>query len=55
MGKGDKKSRRGKINSGTFGVRRPHKSVHFEKPVVNEPVLVKEPILANKKSPKTKQ
>lgn len=23
MGKGDKKSRRGKINSGTFGVRRP--------------------------------
>ncbi|QCE41774.1 30S ribosomal protein THX [Psychroserpens sp. NJDZ02] len=23
MGKGDKKSRRGKINRGTFGVRRP--------------------------------
>lgn len=25
MGKGDKKSRRGKISSGTFGVRRPRK------------------------------
>ncbi len=25
MGKGDKKSRRGKITSGTYGVRRPHK------------------------------
>jgi len=23
MGKGDKKTKRGKINSGTFGVRRP--------------------------------
>lgn len=27
MGKGDKKSRRGKIAKGTFGVRRPHKKV----------------------------
>ncbi len=25
MGKGDKKSRRGKINSGTFGANRPKK------------------------------
>ncbi len=25
MGKGDKKSRRGKISNGTFGVRRPRK------------------------------
>lgn len=25
MGKGDKKSKRGKISSGTFGVRRPRK------------------------------
>ncbi|WP_063962910.1 30S ribosomal protein THX [Chryseobacterium kwangjuense] len=26
MGKGDKKSRRGKINSGSYGKRRPRKS-----------------------------
>jgi 30S ribosomal protein S31 len=25
MGKGDKKSRRGKLRKGTFGKRRPHK------------------------------
>lgn len=25
MGKGDRKTRRGKITKGTFGVRRPHK------------------------------
>jgi 30S ribosomal protein S31 len=27
MGKGDKKTKRGKISKGTFGVRRPHKKV----------------------------
>ncbi|MCC3155603.1 30S ribosomal protein THX [Hymenobacter sp. 15J16-1T3B] len=27
MGKGDKKSRRGKLRKGTFGKRRPHKQV----------------------------
>jgi len=25
MGKGDKKTKKGKISKGTFGVRRPHK------------------------------
>lgn len=42
MGKGDKKSRRGKIILGTYGKRRPRKT---DKPAVNpvKEVLVKEP------------
>jgi len=30
MGKGDRKTRRGKITKGTFGVRRPHKKKKVE-------------------------
>ncbi|MEN7546392.1 30S ribosomal protein THX [Rapidithrix thailandica] len=30
MGKGDKKTRRGKITKGTFGVRRPHKAKKYK-------------------------
>lgn len=30
MGRGDKKSKRGKISSGTFGVRRPRKRKKVE-------------------------
>ncbi len=45
MGKGDKKSRRGKITIGSYGVRRPkRKSAPFkasEAPVIAEPVAVK--------------
>lgn len=33
MGKGDKKTRRGKISLGTFGVRRPRKKA---KPIIVE-------------------
>jgi len=32
MGKGDKKTRRGKINSGSYGVRRPRKKTSASKP-----------------------
>jgi ribosomal small subunit protein bTHX len=31
MGKGDRKSKRGKINKGTFGVSRPHKATRGKK------------------------
>jgi len=41
MGKGDRRTRRGKITKGTFGVRRPHK-----KP---------KPVVAKKTSSKTKK
>ncbi|MBO6606026.1 30S ribosomal protein THX [Psychroserpens sp.] len=41
MGKGDKKSRRGKISSGTYGVRRPRKKSRT-------------PVVANSKSKKKK-
>jgi len=40
MGKGDKKSRRGKITLGTYGVRRPRKKVDM--PVIKPVVIVKE-------------
>jgi 30S ribosomal protein S31 len=40
MGKGDKKTRRGKITMGTFGVRRPRKR--------NKPLVV----ISTKKKPK---
>jgi len=42
MGKGDKKSRRGKISMGTFGVRRLKKNKPVNKPAV-APKEVKEP------------
>ncbi|OLD24519.1 MAG: ribosomal small subunit protein bTHX [Acidobacteria bacterium 13_1_40CM_3_55_6] len=32
MGKGDQRSRRGKIHRGTFGRRRPKKTKHTAKP-----------------------
>ena len=34
MGKGDQRSRRGKIHRGTFGRRRPKRSKSVAKPVV---------------------
>lgn len=37
MGKGDRKSRRGKIWSGTFGVRRPRKAKNTETKVPVSP------------------
>jgi len=43
MGKGDKKSKRGKINRGTFGVRRPRKR--------NKPIAV---VVAPEKKTKSK-
>jgi len=36
MGKGDQRSRRGKIHRGTFGRRRPKKAKHTAKPVAAE-------------------
>jgi len=39
MGKGDKKSRRGKISNGTFGVRRPRKIK--KRPSVEDKIAVK--------------
>ena len=56
MGKGDKKSRRGKIILGSYGVRRPRKG--HDKPVVKsvKEIVVKEPKdkkpLKEKKEPK---
>ncbi len=43
MGKGDKKSRRGKLFSGSFGVRRPRKKKKVIAPVIKvAPVEVEE-------------
>ena len=50
MGKGDKKSKRGKIFMGTFGVRRPHS---VSKPV-KAAASVPEPAEAVKEAPKKK-
>ncbi|MGV0755101.1 30S ribosomal protein THX [Empedobacter brevis] len=36
MGKGDKKSRRGKIVNGSYGVKRPRKKYYYEDEVVQE-------------------
>ncbi|WP_144281754.1 30S ribosomal protein THX [Chryseobacterium echinoideorum] len=36
MGKGDKKSKRGKINNGSYGKRRPRKSTKSHKPSESE-------------------
>jgi ribosomal small subunit protein bTHX len=38
MGKGDKKSKRGKIFNGTFGVRRPHRHHPAGQPSANSQV-----------------
>lgn len=38
MGKGDKKSKRGKINNGTYGVRRKRKLKR--KPTINEKINI---------------
>ncbi len=65
MGKGDKKTKRGKIIAGSYGVRRPRKIRKYSKPVVadktEEPVAVKKPAAkkttkpsAKKTSPKAK-
>ncbi|WP_460576873.1 30S ribosomal protein THX [Hymenobacter coalescens] len=37
MGKGDKKSRRGKLRKGTFGKRRPHKVAKKPTPSTAKP------------------
>jgi len=52
MGKGDKKTRRGKIILGTYGVRRPRKKVN--KPSVTLVQPVKEKELKEKKPLKEK-
>ncbi|HCC94327.1 30S ribosomal protein THX [Empedobacter sp. UBA7248] len=36
MGKGDKKSRRGKIVNGSYGVKRPRHKYYYEEDVVDE-------------------
>jgi len=36
MGKGDQRSRRGKIHRGTFGKRRPKKAKHIAKPETSD-------------------
>jgi 30S ribosomal protein S31 len=50
MGKGDKKSRRGKIILGSFGVRRPRKKT--DKPEVKPAKTVVEAELKDTKSPR---
>jgi ribosomal small subunit protein bTHX len=42
MGKGDKKTRRGKIITGSYGVRRKRHKRNSYKPAVSEPTVVKE-------------
>lgn len=58
MGKGDKKTKRGKIIQGSYGVTRlKRKFTAGTKPIevkVKEPVVVKEPIEEVKPKPKTK-
>ncbi len=36
MGKGDKKSKRGKIVNGSYGVKRPRRKYYYEEEVVVE-------------------
>jgi 30S ribosomal protein S31 len=50
MGKGDKKSRRGKIIIGTYGVRRPKNKLHTSES--KSGITVKNPILKEKKPEK---
>jgi 30S ribosomal protein S31 len=55
MGKGDKKSRRGKLFQGSFGVRRPkHKKKVVTKPITIAPVEAPPvvAVLAEEKKPK---
>ena len=51
MGKGDKKSRRGKIVIGTYGVRRPKKK---KKHAITNPIEV-ESVLSDKRQKKSKK
>ena len=57
MGKGDKKSRRGKIHIGSYGTRRPRKqsitAVNIVKPVIKEKPMKSE-VAAPEKVTKTK-
>lgn len=54
MGKGDKKSRRGKIHIGSHGVRRPRKlNVNIPVAVAPKPVDIPAKEVKVKKSPKT--
>ena len=57
MGKGDKKTRRGKITMGTFGVRRPRKKtkpviVVKKKAIAKAKVTADKPKVAAKSKPK---
>ena len=42
MGKGDKKTRRGKLFSGSFGVRRRKKKTTYTAPAATQPPKIKE-------------
>ncbi len=61
MGKGDRKSRRGKITIGSYGVRRPRKKkkdIISQQPVkieVSTSPSVKEPTAKTKKTTKKKE
>lgn len=50
MGKGDKKTKRGKIIAGSYGVRRPRKIRKYSKSVVTD--KTEEPVVAKKTSVK---
>lgn len=50
MGKGDRKTKKGKITKGTFGVRRPHKIKKASEVVAAKPVKK-----ATKAKPKAKK
>ena len=51
MGKGDQRSRRGKIHRGTFGKRRPKKTRHTAKPATSDATAEK----STKKEPEASE
>ncbi|MGK7392323.1 MAG: 30S ribosomal protein THX [Candidatus Cyclobacteriaceae bacterium M2_1C_046] len=57
MGKGDKKTKRGKIYNGTFGVRRPHHKTASSSPKITATALApeSEPVMETKKKPVRKK
>ena len=55
MGKGDRKTKKGKIIKGTFGVRRPHKVRKAAVVVEEKPVKKKAAPKAKPKAKKTKK
>lgn len=50
MGKGDKKTRKGKISKGSYGNVRPHDPVKADKPVAAAPKKAPAKKIASKKS-----